>query len=146
MQFNLHDGRWPTIVATALAYLGLLSGLPMAASAPGRALAKLGACGCVIAFVGIGIAWLNVVLDRQHVKAVRVAVMTRSIGKGPVWRIGIAQADAASPERVLFVSRADYKALQIGDTACLSEHPGLIGMRWAEVHPCAEATSGGGAS
>lgn len=146
VQFNLHDGRWPTIVATALAYLGLLSGLPMAASAPGRALAKLGACGCVIAFLGIGIAWLNVVLDRQHVQAVRIAVMTRSIGKGPVWRIGVAQANAASPERVLFVSRADYKALQVGDTACLSEHPGLIGLRWAEVHPCAEAPSRGGAS
>jgi len=146
VQFNLHDGRWLAVGAAALAYLGLLSALPLASSASGRGLAKLCAWGCVMAFLGTGIAWLNVRLDRQSVQPARVAVTARSVGKGPVWRIGVAQANADSPDRVLFVSRADYKALQVGDAACLSEHPGLIGLRWAEVHPCADATSRGGAS
>ncbi len=146
VQFNLHDGRWPSIVAMALASLGLICALPPASSASGRALAKLGACGCIIAFLGTGIAWLNVGLDRRHVQPVRVAVTARSVGKGPVWRIGIDDRNAASSDRGLFVSRADYEALQVGDTACLSEHPGLIGLRWAEVHSCADAPSRGNAN
>jgi hypothetical protein len=34
----------------------------------------------------------------------------------------------------------------VGDTACLSEHPGLIGLRWTEARPCADATRHGGSS
>ena len=144
-QFNLHDGRMLTIGAVALTLLGAWTALPMASSPRRRALATLGACACVVAFVGTGIAWLDVWLDRRPVQPVRVAVTARDIGKGPARRIGVAQANGAPPERVLFVSRADYKALQVGDIACLSEHPGLLGLRWAEVHACADATDRAGA-
>jgi hypothetical protein len=146
MQFNLQDGRWLVIVATALACAGLLFALPLASSASGSVLARLGARAFIIGFLGIAIAWLNVGLDRQRVPPVRVAVTARSVGKGPVWRIGVTQADGAPPEHGLFVSRADYSVLQVGDVACLSEHRGLFGLGWAELHPCAEAASHGAAS
>ena len=88
-------------------------------------------------FAAAAFLWLDVRADLAAVTPVRAAVTTRQADKAAATVIGLGPADTAIDWTHVHPMRADLADLQIGSVACLAEHPGLLGLRWAELHRCA---------
>jgi len=126
----------------------LLAGVAGAALLTALAL-KLGLCdrrSAVPAFAGFALmaagasGWLDVAIDREPPLRSQVAVTGRDATR-LAWlarhelELGVG-ATRVDWHRVV-VDAADRRHLFLGSTACLEEHEGLLGQRWAAVHPCA---------
>ncbi len=81
--------------------------------------------------------WLDVHADSALVAPARVLVTGRWVARSPAATIGLGPAATTADWTRVRVSRQDLRALQVGDVACLAEHAGLLGLRWAELHRCA---------
>lgn len=136
LQANVRD--WTPLVLPAVAGGALGAALTMLLDAKlrNRMGAALGNFVYMTLFARAVIGWLDVRIDPYVVQPVRVAVTGHSTAKGPIWRIHLGAAPTGDDWRTVSVSRQKFLDLQIGQVACLSEHPGLFGMRWAELHRC----------
>ena len=136
-QSNLQ--QWQPLVLPALVCGALGSALAMALDAglQRRIGAVLGVAAAMATFAAAAILWLDVHVDRDAVTPMRVAVIERRPGGTLSGTIGLGPAPTSFDWKTVRVARVQLPELQIGGVACLSEHPGLFGLRWAELHRCA---------
>ena len=135
-QVNLQGGEMFARCASIAAVVGILLSCIIRPGIGKRRVASTGVWICLGVYVAASCCWLDVWLDRASVQTVQVVVTSRGVAGGPAWGVRIGPTTDSPPGRNLFVSYPDYSALRAGDTACLADHPGLFGLRWAELHPC----------
>lgn len=140
-QANLQDGQTLVRYMMIAVVLGMLLAGIRRAGAGKRLLASTGVWICLGVVFVASVGWLNVWLDYRAIEPARVTVTARTFVKGPAWRIGTGPTIAAPAGRTVFVSHEDYANLQVGDAACLTDHPGLLGLRWTELHRCPVVSS-----
>lgn len=131
--------EWRLIVLPSLAGGALLAACAMAIDAGlrrrvGTALGTLAGMGV---FVAAAIVWLDVRVDTNAAAPARVAVVDREAARKAGAAIRLGPAPTPYDWRFVRVSPATLRDLQVGDIACLTEHPGLFHLRWAELHRCA---------
>ena len=131
---------WQSLVAPAVVGGALGAALALALD-PGLR-KRIGAVLGVMASMGLlaaaAVIWLDVRIDPQAVQPVRVSVTGWQFGKGVSGTVFLGPAPTSFDWRDMQVRRREMSGLQVGTIACLSEHPGLLGLRWAEVHRCAD--------
>ena len=130
---------WQSLVAPAVVGGALGAALALALD-PGLR-KRIGAVLGVMAGTGLlaaaAVIWLDVRIDPQAVQPVRVSVTGWQLGKGVGGTVFLGPAPTSFDWRDVHIMRREMSGLQVGTIACLSEHPGLFGLRWAEVHRCA---------
>ena len=136
-QANLRDWHPLVLPAIVCGALGTLLAMALDAGLRKRVAAALGVLACMGTFAGAAIVWLDVRMDPHVAQPVPVAVTGHSAGKGPIWAIQLGPAPTAIDWKGIVVSRRDFLDLHTGQVACLSEHPGLFDVPWAELHRCA---------
>jgi tetratricopeptide (TPR) repeat protein len=110
---------------------------------------RLGLCDrrtALPAFAGLALTaaaaagWLDVAVDREPPLRSLVAVTRRDVTRFE-WlarhELELGVGTTRSDWRRVVVDVSDRRHLFLGSTACLEEHDGLFGQRWAAVHPCA---------
>ena len=133
--------RCQPLVAPALAcgLLGLLLAVRRDPTLRQRAGDALLAFACIGVYGGVATAWIDIAADVRAAPGQRVAVVGTYTDKGPVWRVRLGPAPTPTDWATIDVPRHRFFELQVGDVACLREHPGLLGMPWAELQACADA-------
>lgn len=138
---------WHAVIAPALAIGALAAALALKLEQRDDPLPRRAAmAGWVLCAAGAyaGTAGLvaDVWLDRVPVQAVRASVTGVHGRHGLAFgghAIGLGPAATPADWTSMHVSAPDFAFLRVGDVACLSEHTGLIGIAWAEVHRCADS-------
>ena len=137
---------WQPLIAPAVAAGALAAALALKLESPTDAPSvRISAAAWVMfaatAYAGLAACAANVWLDRAAVRPVRVSVVgTRGILGRPIgaYRMALGPAPTSIDWASVQVSRQDFAFLRVGDVACLSEHAGLVGIAWAELHRCAD--------
>ena len=137
---------WHSLIAPAIAGGALIAALALKLENETdglgtRAVAAAWVLVAAAAYVGVAACAANVWLDVAQVRPVRVSVvgvrgiLDRSRGG---YAVGLGPAPTPTDWPVVRVARPDFAFLRVGDVACLSEHAGLFGLPWAELHRCGD--------
>ena len=128
-QSNFSD--WKALVLPAIigGALGTAYAMTIDVGLRRRIGAALGTLAGMGIFAAAAYLWLDVRADISSVTPVRAAVTGRWSGKAPGGGIGLGPAATVADWASVRVTRATLDDLQIGSIACLSEHPGLFGLR-----------------
>lgn len=138
---------WHAVIVPAIVVGALAAALALALEGRDDPLLRRAAmAGWVLCAAGAyaGAAGLvaDIWLDGALAPAVRASV-TRLQGRpaSAFDRHFASLGPAATPNdwKIVHVPARDFDRLRVGDIACLSEHAGLFGIVWAELHQCADA-------
>jgi hypothetical protein len=136
-QSNFNEWRMLVLPALAAGALGAAYAMAIDVGLRRRIGAALGTMGGMGVFAAAAIVWLDVHADPWAAAPARVAVLARESGRKSGDTIRLGPTTTSWDWRFVRVTRADLHDLHVGDIACLTEHPGLFKLRWAELHRCA---------
>ena len=135
-QANLLDLRQLAVPALASGVLGLVLAVWLDEGLRRKAGEAIAVFLFVGAYGGIAFGWIDVWGDVTPVPSVRVVVTGAWPVRSATWTLALGPAPTPNDWHNIRVSHDTFRALHVGDVACLGEHPGLFGLRWGGLQRC----------